>query len=419
MSIPLLDEFFRACEVAGGPNLSITNPRAFQTLSRPFAVLGRDPRCDLVLNDPRISLRHCYLQAIGPKLLCVDLGSESGIDGGRGPVRACWIDRRHAVGIGGRIIRLAGASESAAAQDESTSQWASSEAGSFDDERLLSRPMPRVVLEFEANNVKTRWRMKRAVALVGSATGCAVRLNGSSVSPYHCALVLTGLGLWVVDLLGAVGSPLQDGISVNGRGVRFARLDPGDVLRIGQFRVNVRHVEWARKLNRHANGRVVVAMPDHSEIEASHPSAVAWDVETLQNHYESHLRDLANRHNAEIESLRDEIDTLRDLLEEHRSGSSSTSSRQAHDIPPMLFPRSSEPSARETVGFRILGTATRLSTTTCDAVRVEPNSRKVDVLGLAAIARPDLAAIDGEPREPWLTVDSSLLTTTHDTRPLP
>ncbi len=374
MSIPLLDEFFLACEVAGRPSLSIGNPRTIQRLSQPFAVLGRDSRCDLVLDDRRISLRHCYLQAIGSKLLCVDLGSEHGIDGGRGPARACWIDRRHEVGVGGCVIRLAGASAHAATLLESAGDSPSSEGGPLEDERLLARAVPRVALEFEANNVKTRWRMKRAVALVGSAPGCAVRLNGSSVSSYHCALVLTGLGLWAVDLLGAIGSAVQDGICVNGRRARFARLDPGDVLRVGRFRVNVRHVEWTHRSHSADSGQVAAAQPVLAEAEEPRHGVVASDLETLQSRYESHLRGLAERHNAELRSLRGEIEALRDQLDEQRHAGSSPTVRRQGAVSFLPSVRdSSESRPRETTGFRTLGTATRLSTAPC-AATTEPQA---------------------------------------------
>ena len=53
------------------------------------------------------------------------------------------------------------------------------------------------------------WPMNRVMSLIGSANGCKFRLADPSVSPFHCSLLRTPLGLWVVDLLG------PDGVSVN------------------------------------------------------------------------------------------------------------------------------------------------------------------------------------------------------------
>jgi len=76
--------------------------------------------------------------------------------------------------------------------------------------------------------------MNRVMSLIGSASGCKFRLADSSVSPFHCSLLRTPLGLWIVDLLG------PDGISVNDALVRYALLAADDVLRIGRYRIRMR-----------------------------------------------------------------------------------------------------------------------------------------------------------------------------------
>ena len=78
--------------------------------------------------------------------------------------------------------------------------------------------LPEVALEF-VNRLPgpTVWRMTRMLALVGKASLCRVRLVGNSVSKFHCSLVRTPLGLWVVDLFG------KGGITVNEAPVRTAR----------------------------------------------------------------------------------------------------------------------------------------------------------------------------------------------------
>ena len=45
--------------------------------SDPFVLIGRDIQLDLVLDDPRISRRHAFLQAIEGQLHCLDLDSRT------------------------------------------------------------------------------------------------------------------------------------------------------------------------------------------------------------------------------------------------------------------------------------------------------------------------------------------------------
>jgi pSer/pThr/pTyr-binding forkhead associated (FHA) protein len=263
-----------------------------------------------------------------------------------------------------------------------------------EDGPLLSRPLPRLVLEFQTNAIRTRWRMRRAVALVGSAPGCAVRLNGPSVARYHCALVLTGQGLWVVDLLGPVEPPGTPGIVVNGDRVRFARIDPGDVLRVGIFSVGVRYLPAApRKAPPAARERVVADASASGEIElvgkghAEPPCARASDseVEALRREYEDQIAELAVLHREEVEGLRNEIDELNDLIEQLRASAPAKrrhgrrrGQSEAASPAPRDWPRK--------VSVRTLGTARRRA----GLPPPIPAGHPLD----AAMPGPDLAAVD-------------------------
>ena len=75
--------------------------------------------------------------------------------------------------------------------------------------------------------------MHRVMSLVGSASGCKLRLADPSVSRFHATLVRTPAGLWVVNMLGA------SGIAVNSVPVRFSHLEDGDILEIGRYHIRV------------------------------------------------------------------------------------------------------------------------------------------------------------------------------------
>ena len=95
--------------------------------------------------------------------------------------------------------------------------------------------LPEVSLEFlNGPSRSARWPMNRVMSLVGSAYGCKFRLADPSVSSFHCSLLRTHAGLWVIDLLG------PDGIGVNDAPVRFALLAPNDVLSVGRYRIRMR-----------------------------------------------------------------------------------------------------------------------------------------------------------------------------------
>jgi hypothetical protein len=73
------------------------------------AVLGRDPECDVVLDDPRVSKRHAALTALGEGWVLEDLGSKNGssVDGrpasGQPLLDGCWVSLG---GVLGRFERL-------------------------------------------------------------------------------------------------------------------------------------------------------------------------------------------------------------------------------------------------------------------------------------------------------------------------
>jgi len=94
--------------------------------------------------------------------------------------------------------------------------------------------LPEVALEFlNGPSQSTHWPVHRVLSLIGSASGCKLRLADPSVSRFHASLVRTRAGFWVVDMLG------ESGITVNSASVRFSRLEAGDVLEIGRYQMRI------------------------------------------------------------------------------------------------------------------------------------------------------------------------------------
>ena len=92
----------------------------------------------------------------------------------------------------------------------------------------IIRHYERLRLEFLNGPSQSMSRpVHRVLSLIGSASGCKFRLTDPSVSRFHCSLLQTPAGLWIVDLLG------QRGITVNEVPVRSSRLVDGDVSELG------------------------------------------------------------------------------------------------------------------------------------------------------------------------------------------
>lgn len=228
MTAPSLDLFLQACQAAGPLELQVSragqsDPRPF-TAGLPFALVGRDPSNDLALDDPLVSQRHVYVQLIGGRAFCVDLGSRTGIRCDGRPGSSGWLDAGQVLSIGPYSLRFTGPTPAGPAPAGNPLETRSAE------QHLL----PGAVLEFVNGMTRqSRWRLSRVLTLTGRAPGCKLQLADNSVSRFHCALLGTPEGVWVIDLLG------RDGTWVNGQRVRWARLEDGDRLQVGRFVVRL------------------------------------------------------------------------------------------------------------------------------------------------------------------------------------
>jgi pSer/pThr/pTyr-binding forkhead associated (FHA) protein len=229
-----LDSFRQACGVGGPLRLDLEYPIGRPPIptefAPPFVLVGRDTAADLNLDDSAVSRRHAFLQVIDGHVFAVDLGSRTGLLWGNQSRRAGWLAPGQALDIGPFALRLPDGA-----------------AGPVPDwDPLASRksnhdPLPAVELEILTGSRKgTRGRMNRVFALMGHAPECRARLAARNVSRYHCGLLRTPRGTWVVDLLTAHGT------HVNETRVRWAKLADGDELRVGEVRFGVRYRSAAK-----------------------------------------------------------------------------------------------------------------------------------------------------------------------------
>ncbi len=226
-----MKSFLNACGLREPLRIVVEGPRAAgpRTLPQPFAVIGRDSRADVMLDDERVSRRHVYLQVVAGHVFWLDLETRTGTCDETGTRKSGWLTGGGLLEIGPFVIRRAPSSDPAL---ESVNRPGESPLVV----RAFTRePLPEVALEFlNGPSQATVWPMNRVMSLIGSAQGCKFRLTDPSVSPFHASLLRTPEGLWVIDLRGGRS------ITVNGEPVRFRPLDDGDVLGIGRYRINIR-----------------------------------------------------------------------------------------------------------------------------------------------------------------------------------
>ena len=218
MNNPPMHLFLEACG-ASEPIRAGVGPRDVmqsetRTFDRPFLVIGRSAESDLTLEHWQVSRRHAYLQLLGGRYFCVDLGSRTGTHGGDATERMGWLGEGRAIQIGPYTVRPDPPSR----------------------RPRDGRPLPGVTWELPGQAPdRAIWRMDWDIALVGRSPACQLRIFESDVSKFHCSLVLTRLGVWVVDLLA------RDGVFVNDERVRCARLEEGDELRVGRHIIRPRY----------------------------------------------------------------------------------------------------------------------------------------------------------------------------------
>lgn len=268
MSVSQESEFRLALGVRRPTRLAITDAggaRTELTLERPCAVIGRSPDADVRLKSETVSYRHAYLQAIGDRILCVDLFGPNTLrwdDGGSHP----WACSRRGLRVGeGRVEVL-------------DAEWLSGDAslpspldykprdGGMHEYGLL----PQVDLHAlnDALNGKA-WPINRVVTLVGRDERCRVTLADPSVSQAHCSLILLPSGLWVFDLLG------KGGTHVNGEPATIAHLAEGSTFHVGPYRFQIRYKTPPAKLPPPRAERATFLTKLHKIF------VVSWDGETL------------------------------------------------------------------------------------------------------------------------------------------
>jgi hypothetical protein len=85
---------------------------------------------------------------------------------------------------------------------------------------------------YEKGELRGEWQMRQFLVFIGRGPLARLQLRHPTVSRYHCSLVGTAGGVWLVDLLSSTGTV------VNGVSVRCARIGAGDRVAVGSFELH-------------------------------------------------------------------------------------------------------------------------------------------------------------------------------------
>lgn len=208
----------------------------------PDYLIGRDPDCDVAIDDPRVSWRHAALRASDGRWVLTDAGSANGTYLGQRRVSRIEIDGECLLRLGHPSAGLALSCSVAAATPATPTR-----------QRSVAHPVP-------ARTVR-----------IGRAPDNDIVIEQTAVSRYHAELRSIGGGLQIAD----VGS--THGTFVNGQRVSAAALADGDFVGIGPatFRVAGRELQEYADPGP-AGAPLPAAGADASEGTLEIPYAVRW-----------------------------------------------------------------------------------------------------------------------------------------------
>src|SRR5271165_4125807 len=99
-----MKSFLTACGLANPLQLVVesqsTDEGELRLLNQPFAVIGRDPRSDVVLDHPKVSRRHVYIQVVDGEAFWIDLESRTGTRGDGESQESGWLGGERTVSAG-------------------------------------------------------------------------------------------------------------------------------------------------------------------------------------------------------------------------------------------------------------------------------------------------------------------------------
>jgi pSer/pThr/pTyr-binding forkhead associated (FHA) protein len=226
-----------------------------RVLAKPFAVIGRDPNCDLVLEDPELRGHLFYLHANEYGLYCTPINADAG------SIPQGWLGPEDTITCGGFQLQ-------ARLEDQDNASGVPSPSWPRLAERGSTEPPLPVVAIYRKGKLLAKRRIRAQLTLLGRNQPSLIRIPSRSLSRCHCALFWEAGKLWFVDLKS------RSHCWIEGLKRQAGCLDVGVRLQVGQYEIEYLGLE----------GTEAVSEKEPSAIEASSES---------EGHFEDGLADLA------------------------------------------------------------------------------------------------------------------------------
>lgn len=188
-------------------------------LRRPVTLIGSRRPAHIVLHDRKISSAHCVIVNTGSDVLLKDLHTSGGTYCGGTSVDLVALKDGDVITLGALNIQVA----IQVPQDVSAD---SARGLQFTDPTTFPEPVTVRLL-----HTHERWRLCKAVALIGRHVAAKIYLDNERVSRRHAIFFRFNGAAAVFDIGG------EEGIRVNGSHCSLAPLHDGDRIRVGSFRL--------------------------------------------------------------------------------------------------------------------------------------------------------------------------------------
>lgn len=317
---------------AGSFRLRLDDPAADPVelkVDRPYALIGRAPGADLVIDDRAASGRHVYLHLDRRGLFAIDLATRTGtrFEGLERPYG--WLKPGEALEVAGRRITLLDLE--IARDDGAPADGADAADGPPD---LLAdaptAPLVRVTLYPSRASAAPR-TVGSELVVMGRGSCCGVQVDEATAARIHCIVVRGPEAAYLVDLTGR-------GTGLNGLPVAGATaLADGDTISLGaaQYRVRIDPPGGPSLPQARAEAPPPWAWPPGPVSPEAQGTVLSWIMGILQAHQGENLRKqdefqsnliaviqqihheqavLLSRHLERMETINRELATLRDEI---------------------------------------------------------------------------------------------------------
>ena len=286
-------------------------------IRHPYAVIGRHPKSDLVIDRPDVSEHHVFLFLDARGLFGVDLRTDRGTRFAGTGAEASWLGSGDLIEVGDHVIeviqlRVNGSIHSGTLSDDDPLGLVDPSAGPLQSDLTL-----RLLSDSNAN-----WSIGSSLVFLGRGPACAVQLSDESIGATHSAILRDGSAVYLINFPGEMAR-INETISPPA-----ARLADSDIVAIGADSLLVQTHEIPSAVSSHPFetlvSRLEMAVGQHDDPDANfsyenhramhNPGAGPIDYPALIGRLQAETAALVAVLLRRIEALDEEMASLRDRM---------------------------------------------------------------------------------------------------------